>query len=101
MEDMPLTAGPVHLSRNKTERHRLQGLVRTATITDSGDDEKGKVRTFGEKVKVWMINDGKLSLRLTRKRRLMRRNESILPDLLGDPPYCWIRIVGSPLQDEG
>jgi len=56
MEDMPLTAGPVHLSRNKTERHRLQGLVRTTT--NSNGDEGGKVRTLAEKLKVWMINDG-------------------------------------------
>ena len=56
MVDESLTAGPSHLSRNKTERHRLQGLVRSGTT--NGGDEKGKVRTFGEKVKVWMINDG-------------------------------------------
>lgn len=55
-DDIPLTASPVHLSRNKTERHRLQGLVRTVTKND--DEGIGKVRTFREKVKVWMINDG-------------------------------------------
>jgi hypothetical protein len=53
--DEPLTPGPSHLSRNKTERYRLQGLVRSSTNSEKG---VGKVRTFGEKVKVWMINDG-------------------------------------------
>jgi hypothetical protein len=58
MEDEPLTAGPTHLSRNKTERSRLQGLVRTNTskTTDVGDgdggDGKDKARTLGEKVRV-------------------------------------------------
>jgi hypothetical protein len=56
-DDIPLTDAPVHLSRNKTERHRLQGLVNSV----GKNEEVGKVRTFGEKVKVWMINDGTLS----------------------------------------
>ena len=56
MVDEALSTGPSHLSRNKTERHRLQGLVRSGTT--NGSEGKGKVRTFGEKVKVWMINDG-------------------------------------------
>jgi hypothetical protein len=56
-DDIPLIDAPVHLSRNKTERHRLQGLVKSV----GKSDEIGGVRTFGEKVKVWMINDGTLS----------------------------------------
>jgi hypothetical protein len=58
-DNIPLTAGPVHLSRNKTEKHRLQGLVKTV----GRSEEVGKVRTFGEKVKVWMINDGTFFIR--------------------------------------
>lgn len=65
MVDKPLTAGPSHLSRNKTERHRLQGLVRSGTT--NGSDEKGRVRTLGEKVKVWMINDGMSSYPMLRE----------------------------------
>jgi hypothetical protein len=64
MEDEPLTPGPAHLSRNKTERKRLQGLVRTTTSSGAGGDDGGdgkgssKVRTIGERLQVWMVNDG-------------------------------------------
>jgi hypothetical protein len=60
-DDITLTDAPVHLSRNKTERHRLQGLVKSI----GKNEEVGKVRTFGEKVKVWMINDGTSSHLMT------------------------------------
>jgi hypothetical protein len=60
-DDITLTGAPVHLSRNKTERHRLQGLVKSV----SKNEEVEKVRTFGEKVKVWMINDGTSSHLMT------------------------------------
>lgn len=65
MVDEPLSTGPSHLSRNKSERHRLQGLVRSGTT--NGSEGKGKVRTFGEKVKVWMINDGMSSYPMLRE----------------------------------
>jgi hypothetical protein len=99
MMDEPLTAGPVHLSRNKTERHRLQGLVRSNTI--SNDDEVGRVKTFGEKVKVWMINDGTLFPVRPINDALTKRYESILPYLLGYTPYSRIWNVNRSLQDEG
>lgn len=91
--DIPLTDTPVHLSRNKSERYRLQGLIKTV----SKNEEIGKVRTFGEKVKIWMINDGTCH---KRRGRLMGRYESILPCILGDTSCGRIRDVDDPLQDE-
>lgn len=60
LENEPLTPGPAHLSRNRTDRKRLQGLVRSNTISGdtNGGHGKGKVRTLGEKLQVWMVNDG-------------------------------------------
>ena len=92
-DDIPLTDAPVHLSRNKTERYRLQGLVKTG----SRSEEVGKVTTFGEKVKVWMINDGTSS---NRRGGLMDRYESILPCVLGGSPCSCIWDVDDSLPDE-
>lgn len=92
-DDIPLTAAHVHLSRNKTERHRLQGLVKTVGKTE----EVGKVRTFGEKVKVWMINDG---TSCNRRGGLMSRYESVLSCILAGTPCGWIWDVDDSLQDE-
>ena len=55
------------------------------------------MRTFGEKLKVWMINDGK-SFKL--RARLMVRDESILSCILGDTPCSGIWDVNGSIQDE-
>lgn len=58
--DMPVYSStgvqPGHLSRNKTERRRLQGLQRSKTLNMNNKPESP--RTFREKFHVWMINEG-------------------------------------------
>lgn len=59
--DMPIYSNgatqPGHLSRNKTERRRLQGLQRSTTnsSTNSKPDEP---KTLRAKFDIWMINEG-------------------------------------------
>ncbi|CAL1709755.1 unnamed protein product [Somion occarium] len=48
--------GASHLQRNKTERRRLQGLQRSNT--SASIRAPYKPNGFGEKWKVWMINEG-------------------------------------------
>ncbi|KAI0332196.1 NADPH oxidase [Cubamyces sp. BRFM 1775] len=48
---------PSHLQRNKTERRRLQGLQRTNTTT-SAPVAPYVPKTFMDKYKHWMINEG-------------------------------------------
>lgn len=48
---------PGHLSRNKTERRRLQGLQRSNT-TSSNNGKPETPKTFREKFNIWMINEG-------------------------------------------
>jgi len=58
--DMPVytdnASQPSHLSRNKTERFRLQGLQRSTT---NKSPTRGPVpKTFKQHVDLWMINEG-------------------------------------------
>ncbi|KAH9024016.1 NADPH oxidase [Lactarius deliciosus] len=48
---------PAHLQRNKTERRRLQGLQRSNTTT-SNVVKLYEPKTFTEKWRHWMINEG-------------------------------------------
>ncbi|KAI9437961.1 NADPH oxidase [Lactarius indigo] len=48
---------PAHLQRNKTERRRLQGLQRSTTTT-SRVVRPYEPKTFAEKWRHWMINEG-------------------------------------------
>ncbi|KAK4685370.1 hypothetical protein P7C73_g4778, partial [Tremellales sp. Uapishka_1] len=53
--DQPISNGPTFLSRNKTERGRLQGLVHVM----SDMKERTKVEMgWPERIKVWMVNEG-------------------------------------------
>lgn len=58
--DMPVytdnSLQPGHLSRNKTERNRLQGLQRTNTNNSHSHDPAPK--TFKQHLDLWMINEG-------------------------------------------
>lgn len=64
--DIPLTDGPTHLRRNKTERTRLQGLVHVMSegvskeqgSADGGNEGVSGVRRMVEKTEVWMVNEG-------------------------------------------
>ena len=58
-EDKPISSGPTFLNRNKTERTRLQGLVRTMSGS-SGPSVKAEGLTFAQRAKVWMVNDGEV-----------------------------------------
>lgn len=64
LHDEPLTPGPTFLSRNRTERNRLQGLVssRMMSVYDPDEDGVKKARGLVEKAKVWMVNDGQLRI---------------------------------------
>ncbi|OCF37561.1 hypothetical protein I316_00687 [Kwoniella heveanensis BCC8398] len=59
-EDKPLVDRPTFLQRNKTERTRLQGLVRTMSDAGARGAVTGVIRNggWGEKMKVWMVNEG-------------------------------------------
>jgi NADPH oxidase len=60
-EDRPLGNGPTFLSRNKTERARLQGLTRT--MSNPASDIPGAAKQalgMAERFKVWMVNEGEL-----------------------------------------
>jgi hypothetical protein len=49
---------PGHLRRNKTERRRLQGLQRSNTVGSAAPPDFTKAKTFQQRFKVWMINEG-------------------------------------------
>jgi hypothetical protein len=49
---------PGFLARNKTERKRLQGLVRSRKMSVDVDGVGKKGRSLVEGIKVWMVNDG-------------------------------------------
>jgi len=57
--DMPVytndTTQPSHLSRNKTERRRLQGLQRSNTTSSTHGSAP---KTFKQHFDLWMINEG-------------------------------------------
>ena len=59
--DMPVYSStavqPGHLSRNKTERRRLQGLQRSNTALNNKVKPEAP-RTIREKFNIWMINEG-------------------------------------------
>lgn len=48
--------GAIHLQRNRTERTRLQGLQRS--LSNSSTKAPPRQKTFREKFKVWLINEG-------------------------------------------
>src|SRR6266852_4744426 len=58
--DMPVytdnASQPSHLSRNKTERFRLQGLQRSTT--NKSPTRGPAPKTFKQHVDLWMINEG-------------------------------------------
>lgn len=107
LQDHPLTPGPTFLSRNKTERKRLQGLVMTRTVSVYDEnDELVKNRTMVEKVKVWMVNDGELNMpRLGAVRDGQAdqsvRNGQTYPGSLGTTTCRRIRPLDRTLSDEG
>ncbi|GJJ14792.1 hypothetical protein Clacol_009060 [Clathrus columnatus] len=49
--------GPSHLQRNKTERRRLQGLMRVETVART-ERMEFKPRTLRERLDHWMVNEG-------------------------------------------
>ncbi|KAL0946286.1 hypothetical protein HGRIS_012536 [Hohenbuehelia grisea] len=55
--DVPANTQPSFLQRNKTERRRLQGLQRS-TSTKGPSTGPYQPKTFSEKLKLWMINEG-------------------------------------------
>ena len=60
--DKPLNGGPTFLSRNKTEKIRLQGLTHTmsnlrAETGSAGEAAKKALDTAG-RISVWMVNEG-------------------------------------------
>ncbi|THU81158.1 NADPH oxidase [Dendrothele bispora CBS 962.96] len=55
--DLNVNGAGAHLQRNKTERHRLQGLQRTLTAT-SNTSVPARAPNAIAKWKVWMINEG-------------------------------------------
>ncbi|KAF8508456.1 NADPH oxidase [Hysterangium stoloniferum] len=50
--------GPAHLQRNKTERRRLQGLMRPEVAATTASVQMVQPRTFREKLDRWMVNEG-------------------------------------------
>jgi NADPH oxidase len=56
---MDPSARSAHLQRNKSERWRLQGLQKVQS-TDAPSAQLPK--SFGQKLNVWMINEGHRSL---------------------------------------
>lgn len=51
---------PAHLQRNKTERRRLQGLMRSdSSMSKLSTPSIKDGNTLMERVNVWMINEGK------------------------------------------
>ena len=56
--DIVLSAGNPNLQRNKTERNRLQGLMRSTTLTGPPAATDTKAMSWKEKWDLWMINEG-------------------------------------------
>ena len=51
---------PAHLQRNKTERRRLQGLMRSdSSMSKLSTPSLKDGNTFMQRMNVWMINEGK------------------------------------------
>lgn len=50
--------GPAHLQRNKTERRRLQGLMRPGGAVTTASVQAYQPHTFREKLDRWMVNEG-------------------------------------------
>ena len=55
---LPRQAG--HLTRNRTEKRRLQGLMREPMVVDG--DGTGRFLTAAQQWKVWMVNEGQRRL---------------------------------------
>jgi hypothetical protein len=49
---------PTTLQRNKTERFRLQGLMRTDTLVSKSQSSKEKASGFPTRWQAWMVNEG-------------------------------------------
>lgn len=49
---------PTTLQRNKTERRRLQGLMRTDTLVDKPQSTAAKVTGLAARWQAWMVNEG-------------------------------------------
>ncbi|KAL5514066.1 hypothetical protein ACEPAG_2827 [Sanghuangporus baumii] len=58
--DLPLNMGSTHLQRNKTERQRMQGLMRIPTMRGMGSSQPtdAKKLSLKERWDLWMINEG-------------------------------------------
>lgn len=56
--DLTLSAGNPNLQRNKSERNRLQGLMRVPTLSSVNSSTDKKQMTMKEKWDLWMINEG-------------------------------------------
>ncbi|GFZ49171.1 hypothetical protein JCM24511_06921 [Saitozyma sp. JCM 24511] len=63
--DRAVQSGPTFLRRNKSERVRLQGLMRSMSVSSrltatstSGEDGTGEKAGWKERFEVWMVNEG-------------------------------------------
>lgn len=58
--DIALNAGNPNLQRNKTERQRMQGLMRIPTMrgTASAEPMDAKKLSLKERWDLWMVNEG-------------------------------------------
>lgn len=58
--DLKFTGGsqPSHLTRNKTERRRLQGLQRSNTTGSITQPTPNQVKSLKQRFDLWMINEG-------------------------------------------
>lgn len=58
MPDIHPDLPPTTLQRNKTERHRLQGLMRTDTVVEKSPTAREKVTGLAARWQAWMVNEG-------------------------------------------
>lgn len=92
---------PGFLARNKTERKRLQGLVRSRTMSVDADVVGKKGRSIVEGIKVWMVNDGQSACTpWSLVKSSHRRDGQDIPPLLDHAPCCWSRIGDPALSNE-
>ncbi|TDL27846.1 NADPH oxidase [Rickenella mellea] len=57
--DLTLSSGNPNLTRNKTERRRLQGLMRSNTITSTTDSIASEApKNWRARWNAWMVNEG-------------------------------------------
>lgn len=49
---------PTTLQRNKTERFRLQGLMRSDTVSEKSQSTAQKAKNMAERWQAWMVNEG-------------------------------------------